>query len=152
MNWRRLIVAPEAQTRNGSNLCQRSGGGRLGFRPMSALGQKQTCAVQLVMSALSPKADMCSALANVCYGPKADILLRRPLLDRQGSSFCAGVTSSNLVPIDHVPPCLQIVSASVLIFEIIGMFPYVIAKQRALTVHERCVLICLSCKREFPVC
>ena len=29
--------------------------------PMSALGQKQTCAVQKVMSALPPKADMCSA-------------------------------------------------------------------------------------------
>ena len=28
---------------------------------MSALGQKQTCAVQYVMSALHPKADMCGA-------------------------------------------------------------------------------------------
>jgi|SRR5689334_20838037 hypothetical protein len=28
MNWRRLIVAPEARTRNGSNLIQRSRGGR----------------------------------------------------------------------------------------------------------------------------
>jgi hypothetical protein len=26
-----------------------------------------------VMSALPPKADMCSALAYVCFGPKADI-------------------------------------------------------------------------------
>jgi len=25
------------------------------------------------MSALPPKADMCSALADVCFGPKADI-------------------------------------------------------------------------------
>jgi hypothetical protein len=25
------------------------------------------------MSALPPKADMCSALAHVCFGPKADI-------------------------------------------------------------------------------
>jgi hypothetical protein len=43
---------------------------------MSALGQKQTCAVQLVqsgMSALPPKADMCGALAHVCFVPKADI-------------------------------------------------------------------------------
>ncbi|MGC1319095.1 MAG: hypothetical protein WA866_20995, partial [Pseudolabrys sp.] len=29
--------------------------------PMSALGQKQTCAAQKVMSALPPKADMCGA-------------------------------------------------------------------------------------------
>src|SRR5262245_12122528 len=26
-----------------------------------------------IMSALPPKADMCSALADVCFGPKADI-------------------------------------------------------------------------------
>src|SRR6476659_506505 len=28
---------------------------------------------QMVMSALPPKADMCSARGDVCYGPKADI-------------------------------------------------------------------------------
>jgi CheY-like chemotaxis protein len=27
----------------------------------------------MVMSALPPKADVCSATAHVCYGPKADI-------------------------------------------------------------------------------
>jgi hypothetical protein len=32
---------------------------------------------QTVMSALPPKADMCSALAYVCFGPKADISLAR---------------------------------------------------------------------------
>src|SRR5262245_6997879 len=32
---------------------------------MSALGQKQTCAVHQPMSALPPKADKCSALAHV---------------------------------------------------------------------------------------
>src|SRR5262249_45320070 len=46
-----------------------SGGGR----PMSALGQKQTCAAHKLMSALPPKADMCGARSNVCFGPKADI-------------------------------------------------------------------------------
>jgi hypothetical protein len=40
---------------------------------MSALGQKQTCAAHKVMSALTPKADMCGALADVCFVPKADI-------------------------------------------------------------------------------
>jgi hypothetical protein len=40
---------------------------------MSALGQKQTCASQNVMSALPPKADMCTALVHVCFGPIADI-------------------------------------------------------------------------------
>src|SRR5262245_57537016 len=41
---------------------------------MSALGQKQTFAPQKLMSALASKADMCSALAHVCFGPKADML------------------------------------------------------------------------------
>jgi hypothetical protein len=40
---------------------------------MSALGQKQTFALQKAMSASPPKADMCVALAYVCFGPKADI-------------------------------------------------------------------------------
>ena len=60
---------------------------------MSALGQKQTCAMhqpmsalppiatakadmpQTLMSALHPKADMCGANRHVCFGPKADIQL-----------------------------------------------------------------------------
>src|SRR5262249_44649553 len=33
---------------------------------------KQTFTSQKVMSALPPKADMCGALAHVCFGPKAD--------------------------------------------------------------------------------
>jgi len=40
---------------------------------MSALGQKQTYAVQYGMSALHPKADMCGATGKVRFGPKADI-------------------------------------------------------------------------------
>ena len=40
---------------------------------MSALGQKQTFAVQTSMSALPPKADIRSAPAHVCFVPKADI-------------------------------------------------------------------------------
>jgi len=35
---------------------------------MSASGQKQTCAVQNGMSALPPKADMCSATRDVRFG------------------------------------------------------------------------------------
>ena len=44
---------------------------------MSALGQKQTYAVQKAMSALHPKADMCSALAHVRFVPIADIAMQR---------------------------------------------------------------------------
>ena len=40
---------------------------------MSALGHKQTFAVQNGMSALPPKADMCSATTDVRFVPIADI-------------------------------------------------------------------------------
>ena len=40
---------------------------------MSALGQKRTCAAQKVMSALPPKADMCSAIRDIRFVPIADI-------------------------------------------------------------------------------
>jgi len=36
---------------------------------MSALGHKQTFAVQIGMSALHPKADMCGATKDVRFGP-----------------------------------------------------------------------------------
>jgi hypothetical protein len=47
---------------------------QLKFPRMSALGQKQTYAAQQAMSALPPKADICSAPAHVRFGPIADIL------------------------------------------------------------------------------
>jgi len=43
---------------------------------MSALGQKQTFAAQKGMSALHPKADMCAAIADVCFGPITDMASR----------------------------------------------------------------------------
>jgi hypothetical protein len=46
---------------------------------MSALGQKQTFAMQTVMSALPPIADMCGATRHVRFVPIADI--RRRLFD-----------------------------------------------------------------------
>src|SRR5262249_33290112 len=46
----------------------------MGDDPMSTSGQKQTFAPQKVMSALPPKADMCSANTDVRFGPKADIV------------------------------------------------------------------------------
>jgi len=45
----------------------------LDFGPISALGQKQTCAVQNVMSGLPPKADIDRGRRNVHFVPIADI-------------------------------------------------------------------------------
>jgi hypothetical protein len=39
---------------------------------MSGLGQKPTRAMQKGMSALTPKADMCGATRDVCFGPITD--------------------------------------------------------------------------------
>ena len=47
---------------------------------MSALGHKRTFAVQNVMSALHPKADICSAQADVRFVPIADIGVANPIL------------------------------------------------------------------------
>ena len=64
------------------------GGGRTWrARGMSALGRKQTYAVQQAMSALHPKADMCSAVADVCSGPKADIAPYEARLPRRATSL-----------------------------------------------------------------
>ena len=49
---------------------------------MSALGQKQTCAVQNVMSALPPIADMCSATSGC------------PLCANSGHNECHSITAS----------------------------------------------------------
>jgi hypothetical protein len=49
---------------------------------MSALGQKQTFAVQNAMSALPPIADMCSALGHVRFVPKGDIRIAADFLIR----------------------------------------------------------------------
>ena len=45
----------------------------LNVGPMSALGQKQTYAVQNGMSALPPKADKCSVTRHVRFVPIANI-------------------------------------------------------------------------------
>jgi hypothetical protein len=44
---------------------------------ISALGHKRTLRQSTVMSALPSKADMCAALAHVCFGQQADIRMVR---------------------------------------------------------------------------
>jgi hypothetical protein len=71
---------------------------------MSALGHKQTYAVQQPMSALLPtataKADICGALDHVCFAPKADILngVDRRVeteMEQFGSGLVAGISVPN---------------------------------------------------------
>ena len=53
---------------------------------MSALGQKQTCAVHTPMSALHPIADMCAAMWDVRFVPIADT----PRADRTNGNIRIG--------------------------------------------------------------
>ena len=62
---------------------------------MSALGQKQICAAQKVMSALPPKADMCSATRYVRFVPIADI--QEDILRKQKDRLAAVSPTFKLV-------------------------------------------------------
>jgi hypothetical protein len=66
MDWPRLTAWIIGGS-HGAQLSRKRG--FVSVNSMSALGQKQTLAPQKVMSALRPKADMCGALAQVCFGP-----------------------------------------------------------------------------------
>ena len=66
-----------AQFSTGASAAQPSGDlnrDRPGVISMSALGHKRTWAVQNVMSALPPIADMGGARSHVCFVPKADMV------------------------------------------------------------------------------
>src|SRR5262245_7005145 len=71
---------------------------------MSALGQKRTFAPQNVVSALPPRADICSAKCNVCFGPRADIkpwpLVRWP--GRRGAMTTAHTQQQTIASQDRV--------------------------------------------------
>src|SRR5262249_13943393 len=63
---------------------------------LSALGQKQTFRTAIVMSALPPKADICSATAHVCYGPEADIKNRKTASRRSLRKLTSVLARSSL--------------------------------------------------------
>jgi hypothetical protein len=63
---------------------------------MSAF-HKQTLHCLMVMSALPPKADMCSALAYVRFVPKADIDQKQALILKLGSEW-RSVSQQELQP------------------------------------------------------
>ena len=65
---------------------------------MSALGQKQTFAMQNGMSALHPKADMCSATRDVCFVPIADISQLGASFSFLGVNFLNELSGYRLLP------------------------------------------------------
>src|SRR5262245_30254021 len=71
--------------------------------------------------------------------------------NRQRAGLGGGVALGDLVPVHHVPPRLEIVAAAVLIVEIVGVLPHVIAKQHALAFHQRRILVGTRLERELAV-
>src|SRR5262245_20683407 len=55
---------------------------------------------------------------------------------RKNLSFCRVVVLVDLSPIDHVPPCLEVVRPAVLVLEIICVFPDVAPQDRFDPVHQ----------------
>ena len=51
------------------------------------------------------------------------------------------VATRNLIPVDHIPPGVQILGAAILVFKVVGMLPDIVAHHRILTIHERAVLV-----------
>src|SRR5579872_3254333 len=59
----------------------------------------------------------------------------RRLLLRLGEAFI------DLVPVDHVPPGGKIFRAAVLVLQIVGMLPHVVAQDREESLGKRAVLV-----------
>src|SRR5205807_9032280 len=47
----------------------------------------------------------------------------------------------DLVPVDRVPPRVDVIRAAVLVLEIVGVLPHVEADDRELAFHQRAVLV-----------
>src|SRR6266853_3494302 len=45
------------------------------------------------------------------------------------------------VPIHHVPPSLEVIGTTVLVFEIVGVLPHVDAQDRRVAIHQRTILV-----------
>src|SRR5262245_54657029 len=56
----------------------------------------------------------------------------RSSLDRQRAGLGRGIALTDLAPVDHVPPRLEVVAAAVLVHEIVGVLPHVVAEQHSL--------------------
>src|SRR5260370_10153681 len=51
------------------------------------------------------------------------------------------VATSNLIPVDHVPPGREIVGSAILVLQVVGVFPHVIAHHGIQTTHQGAILV-----------
>src|SRR5438876_8794895 len=59
------------------------------------------------------------------------------------------VATGNLIPVDHVPPGIEVLGTAVLVLEIVGVFPDIIAHDREQSIRQRAVLVSRGHNREF---
>src|ERR1035441_7659840 len=63
------------------------------------------------------------------------------LLVRQLLGFCGGEAFVDLVPVDDVPPCGEVVGAAVLVLQVVGVLPDVVAEDGVEAAGEGRVLV-----------
>src|SRR6266480_4117182 len=77
---------------------------------------------------------------------KKYILLISPITNytQQELTPAAGllVATRNLIPVDYIPPGIKVLGTAILVFEIVGMLPDIVAHHRIQTIHERAILVC----------
>src|SRR5690606_36319563 len=61
------------------------------------------------------------------------------------------VAGGNLVPVDDVPPCGDVVRPAVLVLEVVGVLPHVEAQDGRVAVHDGRVLVGRAGHRELAV-
>ncbi len=61
------------------------------------------------------------------------------------------VAAGDLIPVDHVPPGVKVLGAAVLILEIVGVLPNIVAHDRVQTVHKWAVLVGSGDDLEFAI-
>src|SRR5918994_2335017 len=71
--------------------------------------------------------------------------------DCERAGLGGGVALAHLAPVHYVPPRLQVVGPAVLVGEVIGVLPHIVAEEGAFAVHQRCVLVGLGLQRQLAV-
>src|SRR6185437_10519903 len=64
------------------------------------------------------------------------------------AAACLGKLQGYPRPVDDVPPRVDVVGASVLVAQVVGVFPGVEAKKGRVPLHERRILIRRGCNRQ----
>src|SRR5690348_1935127 len=53
-----------------------------------------------------------------------------------------GEAAVDLIPVHHVPPCGKVIGTLVLVLQVVGVLPHIVAKNRKQSLRERRVLVC----------